>query len=357
MKSALQLAESGRYTVSPNPMVGCIIMNNNEVVGQGYHQQAGGPHAEVIALQNAGTKAKGATAYVTLEPCCHYGRTPPCTNALIQAGIKKVYVASLDPNPLVAGKGLEQLKNAGIEVEFGLLEKVATQLNEIFFHYIQTRRPFVIAKWAMSLDGKTTTHAEDTRDISCAKSHEFSHQIRQQVDAILIGAKTAIQDNPLLTVRYPIEKANHLKQPIRIILSRSGNLPDHLKIFDSSLPAKTIIATTNKDIKTTNAEVLILPENSNSFVDLKCLLTALGERSITSLLVEGGMTVLHDFFQENLVNKVHVYLAPKIVGSLKQKQPLKNLSISTIDEDFFICADYKNSAENTEEEKKTCLQE
>lgn len=356
MKSALQLAGYGRYSVSPNPMVGCVIVNHNEVVGEGYHQQAGGPHAEVIALQNAGSKAKGADAYVTLEPCCHYGRTPPCTKALIEAGIKKIYIACLDPNPLVAGKGLQELKAAGIEVELGLCQNEAVALNEIFFHFIRTKKPFVIAKWAMSLDGKTITHQEDSPDISSLKSREFSHQTRQQVDAILIGSKTAVQDNPLLTVRYPTENTHQLKQPIRILLSSHGDLPADLRLFDSSLPAKTIVATTNKvksswvsKLEAKNVEVLVLPGNSHSHVDINYLLSALGERGVSSLLIEGGMTVLHEFFNENLVNKVHVYLAPKIIGSLKQKQQWVDLTIANIDEDFFITA--------VSEENKSCLLE
>lgn len=350
MKTALQLAERGRYTVSPNPMVGCVIVNHGEVVGEGYHIQAGGPHAEIMALQQAGQKAEGATAYVTLEPCCHYGRTPPCTNALIESGIKKVYIASRDPNPLVAGKGLEQLKDAGIDIEFGLHEQEATALNEIFFHYIRTHKPFVIAKWAMSLDGKTITHENDSSDISCSASRESSHHTRQQVDAILIGAHTAIRDNPLLTIRYPAENIAPLKQPLRIIMTRQGDLPIDLKLFDSTSSVKTLVATTNKanstwikQLSEKNIEVVVLPSHENGKIDLNCLLTLLGQRNITSLLVEGGMTVLHDFFHAKIVNKFHVYLAPTIIGSLERKQPVINLKLANIQTDFFITADYEGN--------------
>ena len=218
MSTALSLAERGRYTVSPNPMVGCVIVKDGKIVGKGFHLKAGDPHAEILALREAGADANAATAYVSLEPCCHYGKTPPCTDALIKAGIKKVYAACLDPNPLVAGKGIQQLKNANIEVETGLHEKEASQLNEIFFHYIRRQQPSVIAKWAMSLDGKTVTHTEDSRDISGNTSREYSHQTRQQVDAILIGAGTAICDDPELTVRYPADTSS-LRQPLRVVLS------------------------------------------------------------------------------------------------------------------------------------------
>jgi len=345
MKFALQLAERGRYTVSPNPMVGCIIVNQDKIVGQGYHQHAGGPHAEVLALQQAGREAKGATAYVTLEPCCHYGKTPPCTEALIKAGIRKLFVATSDPNPLVAGRGLQQLKEAGIEIEYGLHEQEAILLNEIFFHFIRTQQPFVIAKWAMSLDGKTITHTKDVNDISSPASREFSHHTRQQVDAILIGANTARLDNPVLTVRYPAENITTIKQPLRIVLTKQGDLPLNLKLLDSG---STLVITTtlaNSDwinaLSHKNIEVMILPSHKNGNIDINHLLTQLGKRNISSLLVEGGMTVLQDFFHANKVNKIHVYLAPTIIGSMEKKQPVCNVKLTHIETDFLITADYQ----------------
>jgi diaminohydroxyphosphoribosylaminopyrimidine deaminase/5-amino-6-(5-phosphoribosylamino)uracil reductase len=349
MSHALKLAESGRLTVSPNPMVGCVIVNHGQMVGEGFHRQAGGPHAEIIALQQAGLKADGATAYVTLEPCCHYGRTPPCVTALIKAGIREVFISTLDPNPLVAGKGIHALRKAGITVTVGLMEKEAIRLNEIFFHYIQSRRPFVIAKWAMSLDGKTKTHLSDANDISCPASRQHSHQIRQQADAILIGAKTAIDDDPLLTVRYA-KKMNDTKQPIRVILSKQGHLPAHLKLFNTPSLAKTLIATTAgvddhwvSLMQKKEVEVLILPQDKEGKVDLMSLLDELGKREITSLLVEGGMTVHHHFFKENLINKVQVYLAPLIIGSLEKKERVVNMQFEQIDHDFYFTADYGES--------------
>lgn len=346
MTLALELAQHGRFTVSPNPMVGCVIVKDNLIVGQGYHKRAGEPHAEIYALQEAGVKAEGATVYVTLEPCCHYNRTPPCTNALIQADIKKVYVACLDPNPLVAGKGVDALKAAGIDVEIGLKSEEAKQLNEIFFHYIRHKQPFVISKWAMSLDGKTITHPDDTRDISCEKSRIHSHTLRQQVDAILIGAKTAIHDDPLLTVRYSSDVNS--KQPIRIILTNQSKLPHHLKLFDPKSPVKTIIVITDpmnkkwyEPILSENIEIMTLPKNIDGEMNLSELLNVLGKKEITSLLIEGGMTVHENFFKQNLVNKIHVYLAPLIIGKSDNKKYLSSVNFTSIERDIYFTADYE----------------
>lgn len=337
MSLALLLAEKGRPTVSPNPMVGCVLTKENRIIGQGYHQRAGQPHAEINALQTVDTDPRGATAYVTLEPCCHHGRTPPCTDALIKAGIKKVYIACLDPNPLVAGKGVTALKNAGIEVEVGLCATQATQLNEIFFHYIQHKRPFVIAKWAMSLDGKTITHPHDTRQISNSVSQQHTHQLRQQVDAILVGANTACSDDPQLTSRCNNDEA--IKQPLRIVLTTRGELPLQLKLLNGSLPGNTLIVTTEKQHsfpQTKQIEVLVIPKNSQGKTDLHALLDELGQHEITSLLVEGGMTIHHSFFQANLVNKTHVYIAPVIIGTLEKKHPLPQVTPMQLGQDIMI---------------------
>jgi diaminohydroxyphosphoribosylaminopyrimidine deaminase/5-amino-6-(5-phosphoribosylamino)uracil reductase len=346
MSRALEVAQCGRGTVSPNPMVGCVIVKNNQIVGEGFHQYAGGPHAEIIALQQAKHEAKDAIVYVSLEPCCHHGKTPPCTQALIDAGVKTVYASCLDPNPKIAGKGIKQLQAAGINTLVGLHEPQAKQINEIFFHYMTHKRPFVIAKWAMSLDGKTVTHQGDSRDISSLDSRQYLHQFRQEVDAILVGAKTAVYDNPLLTVRHA---SNIKKHPIRIVLTSRGHLPTSLNLFDTTLPSKTIVATTNKAdktwidcIKKRNIEVIILPENENGHIDLPCLLDALGQKEITSLLVEGGNTIHQSFFRENLINKVHVYLAPVIIGSLEKKQSLSTLHVSKVGCDFFFTGEYRN---------------
>lgn len=347
MSRALHLAEQGRYSVSPNPMVGCVIVKNDQIIAEGFHLKAGEPHAEIVALHRAGLEALGATAYITLEPCCHYGKTPPCTKALIKAGIKEIYIACLDHNPLMSGKSIELLRAAGITINVGLMEDEAIQLNEIFFHYIQHKRPFVIAKWAMSLDGKTITHPSDTCAISSSISRRHAHQTRLQVDAILIGATTAKLDNPLLTARYATNQANIVKQPTRFILSRQGQLLSSLKIFDPMLPSKTIVVVTQsvdqawyKQMEKNHIEVLVMPYDQSGKVALPNLLDELGRREITSLLVEGGMTVLHQFFNQHLINKVQVYVAPMIIGSLEKKQILSNVQFQLLENDFYFSADY-----------------
>lgn len=342
MLQALHLAEKGRFTVSPNPMVGCIIVKDDCIVGTGFHQRAGEPHAEIYALEEAGNKAKDATAYLTLEPCTHYGRTPPCINALIQAGVKNVYIASLDPNPIVCGKGVTALESAGINVEVGSCQKQAEELNEIFFHYITQKSPFVISKWAMSLDGKTITNAEDSRQISSTESQYHAHQLRRAVDAILVGANTVRCDNPQLTARLLPNNEKMSKQPIRIILSRSGELPPQSKILDPMLPGKTIIISAKKiqqnEFTNANVENIVLPSDENGFINISMLLEELGKREITSLLVEGGMNVHQQFFQENKVNRIDVYLAPTIIGISPKKQPIKNLLFSTLGPDLHLIA-------------------
>lgn len=337
MSQALQLAEQGRLTVSPNPMVGCVIVKNDCIVGTGYHAYYGGPHAEINALQEAQEQARGATAYVTLEPCCHHGKTPPCTNALIEAGIKQLYVACIDPNPLMGGKSIKLLRAAGIEVKVGLGKKKATQQNKIFFHYIKHKRPFVISKWAMSLDGKTIVSPHDDKQISSLTSQQHTHQIRQQVDAICIGARTACLDNPQLTARLALtERAN---QPIRIVLAGQQAFPE-LKLFNGELSGTTIIATTKthqhlfEPLVRQNIELMILPADQYQQVSLPALLDELGKRNITSLLVEGGMTVHNSFFREALVNNIYVYLSPTFIGSLDQKRKLTIMNTFQLGKDF-----------------------
>ena len=346
MSAALLLAEKGRYTVSPNPMVGCLIVKDGKIIGEGYHHQPGEPHAEIYALQQAGNDAQGATMYVTLEPCCHTGRTPPCTDALIQSGIRDIYIACVDPNPLVAGKGMQTLENAGIQVHIGLCEDKARQLNEIFFHYISHRRPFVIAKWAMSLDGKTITHQDDSPVISSHDAKVHAHDIRAQVDAVLIGANTAKQDDPLLTVRFT--RLHKCKQPVRIILSSRGELPSHLRLLNLPLATQTIVATTHnitnekqKMLEDKNITVIRLPADHLGHISLPALLDELGKLQIASILVEGGRQVHDSFIQDNLVNQYHVYLSPVIISQLSQKQTVHPVQITHVKQDLFIAATNK----------------
>lgn len=347
MENALKLAEQGRFTVSPNPMVGCIIVKDNQIVGTGFHERAGEPHAEIHALKEAGKKAHHADVYVTLEPCCHYGRTPPCTEALIQAGVKRVFIACKDPNPLVAGKGIHQLNAAGIETLVGIKEKEALELNKIFFHFMIHQRPFVITKWAMSLDGKTMTHPEDSRIISDENCHTHAHTTRQTVDAILIGSKTALQDNPQLTVRHA--SITHLKnQPLRLILASQGNLPLDLTLLSDNFLDKTrIIVTESTDknwiekAKQKNITVWILPANNQKQIDLSALMKKLHQENITSLLVEGGEQVRNSFFRENLVDETQVYLSPVFIGDLKKKKALNTKHYQPLGESLYLVASLK----------------
>lgn len=334
MSLALQLAARGRFTVSPNPMVGCVIVKNDQIIGQGYHQRAGEAHAEVLALAEAGARSKDAIAYVTLEPCCHFGRTPPCVAALIHAEIKEVYVACLDPNPLVAGKGVATLRAAGIVVHIGLCEEEAKKLNEIFFHYITHKRPFVIAKWAMSLDGKTITAAGDSKKISNEISHQHTHELRATVDAILVGANTARLDNPQLNVR---DVSENIKQPLRVVLMGSNELPFDLQLFQENPLQKTLLVTTKKInfSFSNNIEVLVL-DNETHQINLKDILDELGRRSITSLLVEGGQTMHQSFLRENLINKVCVYVAPVLIGDLPNKKIIPNFQVTSLGADLFL---------------------
>ena len=342
MNQALELARKGRYTVSPNPMVGCVIVKDNHVIGTGYHQKAGESHAEVFALEEAGEAACGATVYVTLEPCAHHGRTPPCVDALINAKVAKVFIACIDPNPLVAGQGIERLRRAGIAVDVGLLNDTATELNQIFFHYITTQRPFVIAKWAMSLDGKTVTASTDCKKISGTESQYQVHELRQQVDAILVGAQTARSDDPELTVRF---QSNALiTHPIRIVVSRSGILPSTLKIFDKRLPGLTIIALGDEKLaeqwESAGVETIVCKNELNGDLDVSDLLAQLGTRKITSVLVEGGEKMREQFFMKNLVNRVEIFIAPVIIAGLNQKAPVSDLHYTQVGNDIQISANY-----------------
>lgn len=344
LKYALEIAARGFYTVSPNPMVGCVIVKDDVIVGEGYHQRAGGAHAEILALQQAQERAQGATAYVTLEPCCHIGRTGPCTDALIAAGIKRVIICCLDPNPLINGQGMAALLAAGIKVEVGLLADQAAQLNQRFFYYITHQRPFVIAKWAMSLDGKTVTHPRDNRFISSGQSQQHAHHIRQSVDAILIGAKTALHDDPQLTVRHSATDDAPLRQPLRIILTGKRALPTHLKLFNDS-DAKTMVVTTQSSnqqwhrcLQDKGIDILIAPATEDDRIHLPSLLSLLAQKKISSLLVEGGMQTHAQFFKENLVNQVDVYLAPVIIGDAPTKQALTNIKLNSIANDYHLSA-------------------
>jgi diaminohydroxyphosphoribosylaminopyrimidine deaminase/5-amino-6-(5-phosphoribosylamino)uracil reductase len=299
-------------------MVGAVLVRDGRVVGEGYHQRAGTPHAEIHALRAAGEQTRGATLYVNLEPCNHHGRTPPCTEALIAAGVAEVHMAMLDPNPRVNGQGRARLEAAGIRTFVGTLEAEARELNEAFVTYITAGRPFVIAKFAASLDGKIATHTGESRWISGEAARRRTHELRDTVDAILVGADTVIADNPRLTTRLADREVRH---PLRVILDSRGRIPPAARVFDAALPGRTLLVTTpalpaalRATLEEHGVEVMVLPADAQDRVNLVALLTALGRREVTSLLVEGGGTVLGSFFQARLVDKVMAFLAPLIIG-------------------------------------------
>jgi diaminohydroxyphosphoribosylaminopyrimidine deaminase/5-amino-6-(5-phosphoribosylamino)uracil reductase len=325
---ALELARSVLGRTRPRPAVGAVLVRDDTVVGEGATQPPGGPHAEIMALRAAGERARGATLYVTLEPCCHHGRTPPCTDAIKAAGVAEVRYAIGDPNPQVAGRGDYLLRSAGIRVlpGDGWWAEEARRLNEAFFHWVRTGRPFVVAKWAMSLDGRIATHRGDSRWITGEEARHRVHQVRNVTDAILIGSGTALADDPALTTRLKTGEVHH---PLRIVPDARGRLPVTARLVAGGLPGRTLVATTASSPPTWRAElaaggveVLVLPAGTGRGVDLVTLLDLLGQRDITSVLVEGGATVLGAFVEAGLVDKYLVFVAPVVIGGAAAPGPV-----------------------------------
>ncbi|MDO8472759.1 MAG: bifunctional diaminohydroxyphosphoribosylaminopyrimidine deaminase/5-amino-6-(5-phosphoribosylamino)uracil reductase RibD [Dehalococcoidia bacterium] len=322
MRGALTLAKLALGSTSPNPAVGAIIVKHGLVVGMGHTQPPGSWHAEVMALQQAGPKAYGATMYVTLEPCCHYGRTPPCTEAIVGAGIEEVHVATLDPNPVVAGKGVSALEKAGIKVVMGDLGAEAREVNEAYLKYVTTGMPFVTVKLAMSVDGKIATRTGDSKWISGEESRKWAHNLRHVVDAIMVGVNTVITDDPHLTARSSSGKGGKAKkQPLRIIVDGSGSTPVTAQVFKE--PGNTLMAVAKpidpgkvEAYRGLGAEVLELPQQSEGvrLVDVEQLLKEMGRRQVTHVLVEGGGKLIGSLFDANLVDKYIVFIAPIVVG-------------------------------------------
>ncbi|MEM0910816.1 MAG: bifunctional diaminohydroxyphosphoribosylaminopyrimidine deaminase/5-amino-6-(5-phosphoribosylamino)uracil reductase RibD [Pseudomonadota bacterium] len=320
MARAIKLATLGQYSTSPNPNVGCVIVNNNEIVGEGYHKFAGDPHAEVNALFQAGDKAKGATVFVTLEPCAHYGKTGPCAEALVKADVAKVIIANTDPNPLVAGKGIAILENAGIEVHTGVLNDAASQLNTGFFRRMQHDLPFVTVKLAASLDGKTALANGQSQWITSAQSRLDVHRERAKQCAILTGADTVIADNPKMTVRLDdgdSAVANAYQQrakPIqRIIVDGKNRLTGKERIFDDDAPTLVLNLSSNHRLPATTEQWQIDAENA--YVNLKSALLRLAkDRQVNNLWVEAGGNLSGAFVQQNLVDRLVLYQAPVFLG-------------------------------------------
>jgi len=326
MMHALSLAKLAIGTVSPNPAVGAVLVRDGEIVGRGYTQPPGAAHAEVVAIQQAGEKAKGSTLYVTLEPCCHYGRTPPCTRAIIEAGIEEVHFAMLDPNPIVCGKGRVELEAKGIKTVVGECEKDAAITIEAYIKFVTTGIPFVTAKFALSLDGKIATRTGDSRWISGPESRKYVHFLRFANDAIMVGVNTVIADDPSLTTKCCGGRGGTAKlQPLRVIIDGRGRTPATAKLFYQ--PGKTLIAygqvapETLAAYSKTGAGLIEAP-GKRGLINLSELLRVLGERGITSVLVEGGGTLLGSLFDEGMVDKVIAFIAPVIIGGSRSKTPV-----------------------------------
>jgi diaminohydroxyphosphoribosylaminopyrimidine deaminase/5-amino-6-(5-phosphoribosylamino)uracil reductase len=349
MRRALQLARRGEGHVEPNPMVGCVLVRDGQVVGEGWHQKFGGPHAEVEALTAAGPAARGATAYVTLEPCSHVGKTPPCTQALIRAGVARVSVGARDPNPHVSGGGLAELAAAGIKCDESDLAEQAADLIAPFSKLVTSGRPWVIAKWAMTLDGKLATRTGDSRWISGEESRAKVHELRGRVDAIIVGAGTAEQDDPLLTARPPGPRT-----ATRIVLAASDSIPPISKLLETSREAPVLVAVTHRIAAesvralTDRGVELWQSNEADRSQRWSALLDELGRRQMTNVLVEGGAQVLGTLFDAGAVDEVHAFVAPKLAGGgpspvagagvslMSAALSLKSCSIEQLGADVYI---------------------
>ncbi len=313
----LALAEAARAAgrTRPNPNVGCVIVRGGRVLAKGFTRPAGQAHAEIAALQELGGKARGADVYVTLEPCNHVGRTGPCTDGLIAAGVKRVYAGMRDPNPRVAGGGLEKLRRAGIEVHLGLLADECRRLNEAFAHYITTGRPYVVAKLAQSLDGRVATRTGESKWVTGEEARRRGHELRNVCDAIVVGVGTVLADDPELTCRI-----RGGRDPLRVIVDTCGRTPPKARVLRQRSKAATLVVVGKRAkagrlaaLRRAGAEVVVAKERRGR-VDLEDLLRILGERELLSVLVEGGPTLMGGFFDQHLVHKVHAFVAPRIIG-------------------------------------------
>ena len=337
MESALSLAGLALGYTSPNPAVGAVVVRDGVVVGLGHTQPPGSVHAEVMALQQAGDRARGATMYVSLEPCCYQGRTPPCTTAIIDAGISEVNMALIDPNPLVSGNGLKQLEEAGIKTSVGEHEEKAREINEGYIKFITTGMPFVIAKFAMSLDGKIATQNGDSKWISGEEARNFVHYLRHIVDAVMVGANTVVVDDPQLSARGCSGRGGKTRlQPLRVIVDGRGRTPASARLF--SEPGKTLVVVAKpfdvkkaEDLRKAGAEVIELTAEGDT-IDLAELLGVLGKRQVTSIMVEGGNKLFGSLFDLRLVDKVLAFVSPVIIGGDEAKSAVGGRGASMVAE-------------------------
>lgn len=353
MKRAIEIAKHGWGKTNPNPLVGAVVVKNDKIVAEGFHERLGGCHAEIAAFNNAKQDVRGGTLYVNLEPCSHYGRTPPCSKSVIEAGIRRVVIAMADPNPLVAGRGIEMLRNAGIDVVVGVLEPEAKKLNEIFIKYIIKRRPFVIMKTAMTLDGKIASNTGDSKWISGKSSRNYVHVVRDRVSAIMVGINTVLMDNPYLTTRLETGRGS---DPVRIVADSEGRIPENSNIINADSTSGVILATTSRISKEKENSLLdkgvkiIKVENERGFVDLGRLMDELYRMEIDSVLLEGGGSLNAAALEAGIVDKVMFFIAPKILGGkdaptpiegsgilcMKDAIKLHDINVSRFDEDILV---------------------
>lgn len=353
MRRALDLAARARGRTSPNPMVGAVLVKDGAVVGEGFHAFAGCDHAELEAMREAESAAAGATLYVNLEPCCHFGRTPPCVDRIVQAGIRRVVAACEDPNPAVSGKGFAALRAAGVAVDVGVLDKEAARLNEAFFTYIRTGRPFVILKAAASLDGKIATQTGDSRWITGEAARQHVHHLRNEVDAVLVGIGTVLRDDPMLTTRLGTPDQ---RDPTRVIVDNLARLPLRAQVINRASTAPTILAVSEmaprarlETLEREGVQVLVVP-GSPRRVSLGHLMEALGKMGFLSVMIEGGAEINASALQEGVVDKVLVFLAPILIGGkstptavggegiemLREAKRLRDVRIERFGEDVLI---------------------
>ena len=336
MKRAIELALRGSGFTNPNPLVGAVIVKNGKIIGEGFHRRYGALHAERDALKNCTEDARGADMYVTLEPCCHYGKQPPCTHAVAQAGIKNVYIGSYDPNPLVSGKGTAYLREKGINVTENVLRKECDEINRIFFHYITQKRPYVILKAAMSIDGRTATRSGDSKWITNEISRENVHLTRKRAAAIMVGINTVLADNPMLNCR-----CENPSQPVRVVCDSRLRIPLDSRLVQTAKEIPLIIACAVNDeekaekLHSAGAEVIVT--GGGERVDLKELMNILGEKGIDSVLVEGGSEIHASILENNLADELNIYIAPKIIGGRNARPAVGGDGIDKMCEAYEYC--------------------
>jgi len=331
MGLAIELAKKARNP-SPNPYVGAVIVKNGRIAGRGFHLKAGDPHAEINAIRDAGKNVKGSTLYVNLEPCAHWGRTPPCTDAIAEAGIREVVIGIKDPNPLVNGKGITRLKKAGVKVSSGILEQESRKLNEVYTHYIIQKIPFVLLKTAMSLDGKIAARTGESRWISGEQSRKYVKQLRAKFDAVLVGINTVLRDDPELTTVYKFTSLQVYKEPLKIIVDSRLKIPLRAKLLKK--PEEVIVAATNKapknkarQLERLGVRVLAIKAKKDR-IDIKALMKKLAEMEISSVFIEGGGEINASAIESGIVDKVLFFIAPKFIGGRDAKTPVEGRGIA-----------------------------